>query len=79
MIFRRILKPEAPQTPMPNILSPQTQAIDILARTLWGEARGETLSGKEAVACVILNRLKKTNAKGLFWWGNTLEEICLKP
>lgn len=79
MIFRRILKPETAQTPIPYALSEQTYAIDILARTLWGEARGETLAGKEAVACVILNRLKKAKTKGRFWWGNSLEEICLKP
>lgn len=30
--------------------------IDILARTLWGEARGEGRSGIEAVAAVIVNR-----------------------
>lgn len=31
---------------------------DILARTLYGEARGEGLEGLEAVACVIMNRFK---------------------
>ena len=31
---------------------------DILARTVYGEARGEGLEGMEAVACVILNRYK---------------------
>ena len=29
---------------------------DVLARTLWAEARGEGQAGMEAVACVILNR-----------------------
>ncbi|TPD62994.1 cell wall hydrolase [Emcibacter nanhaiensis] len=29
---------------------------DILARTLWGEARGEGRAGMEAVAAVIMNR-----------------------
>lgn len=32
--------------------------LDILARTIYGEARGEDLSGMEAVACVIMNRYK---------------------
>jgi spore germination cell wall hydrolase CwlJ-like protein len=31
---------------------------DILARTKFGEARGEGLEGMEAVACVIINRVK---------------------
>ena len=31
---------------------------DILARTIFGEARGEGLEGMEAVACVIINRVK---------------------
>jgi spore germination cell wall hydrolase CwlJ-like protein len=31
---------------------------DILARTLYGEARGEGIDGIEAVACVIMNRFK---------------------
>lgn len=33
-------------------------AIDVLARTLWGEARGEGVAGMEAVAAVIINRLR---------------------
>ena len=32
--------------------------IDILARTIYGEARGEKTAGKKAVACVIMNRYK---------------------
>lgn len=32
--------------------------IDILARTIYGEARGEGIEGQEAVACVIMNRYK---------------------
>lgn len=35
--------------------------IDILARTIYGEARGETDLGKMAVASVILNRYKAKN------------------
>ena len=30
--------------------------LQIMARTLWGEARGDGTEGIEAVACVILNR-----------------------
>ena len=32
--------------------------IDIVARTLWGEARGEGQPGMHAVGCVIHNRAK---------------------
>jgi len=30
--------------------------VQVLARTLWGEARGESQAGREAVAAVIVNR-----------------------
>jgi len=53
--------------------------VDILARTLYGEARGETVRGKEAVACVILNRAKRAKDRGGYWWGNSIEQVCLKP
>ncbi len=49
-------------------------AIDILARTIWGEARGESTDGKKAVASVILNRLKKPDR-----FGSTIEGVCQKP
>ncbi len=53
--------------------------IDILARTLWGEARGEGEQGMQAVAHVILNRRKISQDKGGFWWGNNIIQICQKP
>lgn len=62
--------------------TPETQRnreVDILARTLYGEARGESLSGKEAVACVILNRVKRAQKRGQYWWGNSVESVCQKP
>ena len=48
--------------------------IDTVARTLWGEARGEGVQGMQAVANVIMNRVKKGG-----WLGTTPEEVCLKP
>lgn len=36
------------------------EAVDVLARTLWGEARYETLRSLEAVAAVIRNRAIRT-------------------
>lgn len=55
------------------------RAIDVLARTLYGEARGETVRGKEAVACVIVNRAARAKARGGYWWGASIEEVCRKP
>ena len=53
--------------------------IDVLARTLWGEARGEGTKGMEAVACVILNRVKVAEDHGKYWWGNNIIQVCQKP
>lgn len=58
----------------------QPEAQDVLARTLWGEARGEKKSGREAVASVVLNRVAHAQARGgRFWWGNDVIGVCLKP
>ena len=53
--------------------------IDTLARTIWGEARGEGNPGMQAVACVVMNRLKVAREKKRFWWGNSVIQICQKP
>lgn len=52
---------------------------DVLARTLWGEARGEGTAGLHAVANVVLNRVAVAERKGGFWWGNNIIQICQKP
>lgn len=49
-------------------------ALDTLARTIWGEARGEGRQGMQAVASVILNRAARPG-----WWGRSVAEVCLKP
>ena len=49
----------------------------VLARTLWGEARGEGREGMEAVASVIINRVNWPHTVPL-WWGSTVEEVCKK-
>jgi N-acetylmuramoyl-L-alanine amidase len=52
---------------------------EILAKTIYGEARGEFnkleggLASLIAVANVVMNRVKK----GFF--GNSIEKVCLKP
>lgn len=53
--------------------------VDVLARTLWGEARGEGTAGMEAVACVVLNRVQMAEREGRYWWGNNVIQVCQKP
>lgn len=45
--------------------------LDVLALTIYGEARGEAVEGKIAVGNVCRNRLK-TNR-----WGASYERVCL--
>ena len=45
----------------------------VVARTIWGEARGEGARGMEAVANVMMNR---ANAGG--WWGSDPVGVALK-
>lgn len=47
---------------------------DTLARTLWGEARGEGRTGMHAVANVIITRVQNPR-----WWGRTIEQVCRMP
>jgi len=48
-------------------------SMQVGARTLWQEARGEPHAGQRAVAHVLANRLKSGR------WGGTLGEVCLYP
>lgn len=54
--------------------------VDILARTLYGEARGEYnrldggLGSLIAVGNVVMNRVRQQK-----WYGKTVSEVCLKP
>ncbi|AZC51756.1 Cell wall hydrolase [Pseudomonas chlororaphis subsp. piscium] len=50
---------------------------DILARTLWGEARGEGLAGQIAVAWTIRNRVSDGKTKS--WWGEGYAGVCQAP
>lgn len=51
----------------------------IMAWMIWGEAEGESIEGKIAVAQVALNRYRLANRPSypIVWWGKTLEEILL--
>lgn len=56
------------------------EETDILARTIYGEARGEYghveggITALIAVGNVVMNRLRLQG-----WYGKTLHEVCLKP
>ncbi|MCR9221981.1 MAG: cell wall hydrolase [Alphaproteobacteria bacterium] len=54
-------------------------AIDVLARTIWGEARGEPVRGREAVAACVMNRVAKAQARGGHWWGSDVIAVCKAP
>lgn len=47
----------------------------IIAMTLWGEARSEGFNGMQAVCNTMQNRL----ASGILWWGQTLREVAIHP
>jgi spore germination cell wall hydrolase CwlJ-like protein len=47
---------------------------EVIARTLWGEARSQGVMGMVAVACVIMNRSYNPG-----WWGTSLRGVCLAP
>lgn len=48
--------------------------VEVLAKTMWGEARGEGVLGMYAVGNVIANRVARPS-----WWGHSFETVCLKP
>nr|WP_134600891.1 cell wall hydrolase [Pseudomonas aeruginosa] len=48
--------------------------VDVLARTLWGEARGEGAAGMVAVGWTIRNRAAQPG-----WWGRAIPTVCQKP
>lgn len=48
--------------------------LEIIARTIFGEARGEHYEGQQAVCSVIFNRVKKPR-----WWGHDARSVCLHP
>jgi hypothetical protein len=48
--------------------------VDLLSRCIWGEARGEKIDGKLAVAYVILNRVRAQS-----YYGGSIKAVILKP
>ena len=65
---------------MPRPLSLTAIELDVLARTLYGECRGEILESKLAHAWVIRNRvvadLGEDNQPD--WWGEGVIDVCQK-
>lgn len=55
--------------------APSAWDIEIAARTVWDEARGEGDDGMVAVASAIINRFRA----GKWFSGKTLAECCLMP
>ena len=52
-----------------------TQDQDVyLAKTIWGEARGEGMQGMQAVANVVMNRVNAAS-----WYGASIKDVVLKP
>lgn len=47
--------------------------VDLLARTIWGEARGETIEGRIAVANVVMNRVADPR------WPGSVRGVVLQP
>lgn len=62
------------QPPRPPDAAALGDDISTLARTLWGEARGEGPQGMEAVAHVVFNRIAARS-----WWGRDVVSVCRKP
>lgn len=52
----------------------EQEDVILLGMLVWGEARGEPIDGKVAVAHTVLNRLSLSPH-----FGQTLKEIILKP
>jgi N-acetylmuramoyl-L-alanine amidase len=71
-----------PTRPAPVVTTATNHDRDILARTLYGEARGEGRAGLIAVASVILNRqriVRMRPARIRQFGGPAIADICLAP
>jgi len=65
-------KPASPSGSATGVMNVSRAAL-VLARTIYGEARGESWQGKQAVANVVMNRVKSRR------FPNTIERVCLQP
>lgn len=56
-----------------KVMTNDDEQIEYMARTMWGEARGEGATGMRAVGHVIMNRVKSGS-----WYGATPKDVVLK-
>ena len=73
-------EPSETQNPGSDSPNPENDAV-ILAKTMFGEARGELSGGVAAVGCVVRNRVTidlHDDSKD-DWWGEGYRGVCLKP
>lgn len=62
------------------MITDMSNSLQILPATLWGEAEGQSVAGKAAVASVILNRLDSWRAHKRRQFGTgTIASVCLAP
>lgn len=52
----------------------QAPTLSLIRALIVGEAEGESMAGKIAVACVLRNRVLEPA-----WWGDTWQECALQP
>ena len=66
---------------LPQPYSVNKNDLDVMARTIWGEARNEGYAGMQAVANVIMNRYSLAQRSNAYarQFGSTPAEICKKP
>lgn len=57
-----------------NLFFASLTDVELLARMIYGEARGEPYEGMVAVANVAMNRAAQPS-----WWGTNLREVLLHP
>ncbi len=67
-------EPPPPRPALPAAPARDAATVDVMARTLWGEARSEGRIGMEAVAAVIRRRAQYPR-----WWGSDIRSVCLAP
>lgn len=51
----------------------------LVAMTIWGEARGESIEGKRAVAAVIYNRAAARSNRTNLPISVTVDQVCMAP
>jgi N-acetylmuramoyl-L-alanine amidase len=58
-----------------SVIPATAEDCETLAKTVWGEARGEDWPGQIQIAQVVINRLKS----GKWFGGRSVTEVCRRP